>query len=111
MRIRLMSLVLTAAVVPVLSSVAFGQTQLPNQGGQVNRSVRTAAPTPNAPFDPKDFNGIWDRSGGGSRGISRRPGDDTTPPFTAKGKQVFDSYKPGYGPRAVPPATGNDPTG
>jgi hypothetical protein len=62
-------------------------------------------------FNPKDFNGIWDRSRGGSRGFSRAPGDETTPPFTARGKEVFDSYKPGYGPRAIAPALGNDPTG
>jgi len=111
MRIRLMSLMRVAAGVCAFSSVLVAQNQAPTGGGETNRSVRRAASQANLPFDPKDFNGIWDRSSGGSRGISRRPGDDTTPPFTAKGKQMFDSYKPGYGPRAVPPATGNDPTG
>jgi len=111
MRIRLMSLMRVAAGVCAFSSVLVAQNQAPTGGGETNRSVRRAASQANLPFDPKDFNGIWDRSSGGSRGISRRPGDDTTPPFTAKGKQMFDSYKPGYGPRAVPPATGNDPHG
>ena len=31
--------------------------------------------------------------------------------FTAEGKKAFDANKPGYGPRAVPPAQGNDPLG
>jgi hypothetical protein len=110
MRIRLMSLMLVVAGVPVFSGVLLAQTQAPTAGGETNRSVRRAASQANLPFDPKDFNGIWDRSSGGSRGVSRRPGDETTPPFTAKGKEMFDSYKPGYGPRAIPPALGNDPT-
>ena len=33
------------------------------------------------------------------------------PAFTAWGKAKFDSYKPSYGPRAIPPALGNDPMG
>ena len=78
--------------------------------GQTPQAARDAA-KPNLPFNPKDFNGIWDRSRGGSRGFSREPGDESTPPFTARGKEMFDSYKPSYGPRAIPPAIGNDPTG
>ena len=33
------------------------------------------------------------------------------PPMTAWGKAQFDANKPSYGPRAVPPAIGNDPLG
>jgi hypothetical protein len=33
------------------------------------------------------------------------------PQFTPAGKAKFDSNKPSYGERAVPPATGNDPQG
>ena len=73
--------------------------------------VSTPAAQSNQPYNPKDFNGIWDRSRGGSRGFSRAPGDATTPPFTDRGREVFESYKPSYGPRAVAPAIGNDPTG
>jgi len=108
MRIRYMNLILAVAVALALSSITFAQN--PSGQGETNRSVRPVAVRPDLPFNPKDFTGIWDRSGGGSRGISRRPGDETTPPFTAKGKEVFDSFKPGYGPRAIPPALGNDPT-
>jgi hypothetical protein len=104
MRIRFVGLGLAVFTVLLFSNALLAQDR-------TNRSTPRAEARPNAPFDPKDFNGIWDRSGGGSRGFSRRPGDDTTPPFTPKGKEVFDSYRPGYGPRAVPPATGNDPTG
>ena len=32
-------------------------------------------------------------------------------PFTEAGKARFEKNKPGYGPRAVPPAFGNDPMG
>ena len=32
-------------------------------------------------------------------------------PFTEAGKARFEKNKPGYGPRAVPPAIGNDPMG
>jgi len=35
----------------------------------------------------------------------------TPPPFTPLGKKLFDANKPSYGPRAVPPAVGNDPMG
>ena len=84
--------------------------------GGVHIQAQTSPASPNTaqsnqPFNPKDFNGIWDRSRGGSRGFSRQPGDATTPPFTARGKEMFESYKPSYGPRAIPPALGNDPTG
>jgi hypothetical protein len=33
------------------------------------------------------------------------------PPRTAWGEEKFNSYKPSYGPRAIPPALGNDPQG
>src|SRR5918999_1542304 len=92
------------AVVLIVSSGTSVQGQAP----QTSRDPATAS---NPPFNPRDFNGIWDRSRGGSRGVSREPGDESTPPFTARGKEMFDSYKPSYGPRAIPPAFGNDPTG
>ncbi len=97
---RSITTILTLAVMLVFASATLAQ----------DRSVARAAPNPDAPFDPRDFSGIWERNGG-SRGISRRPGDDTTPPMTPEGQARFDSYRPGYGPRQVPPATGNDPTG
>ncbi len=107
MRIRFINLILAMVAGLVVSDMVFAQGL---GQGETNRAVRPVTVRPDQPFNPKDFSGIWDRSNGGSRGISRRPADDTTPPFTAKGKEVFDSFKPGYGPRAIPPALGNDPT-
>ena len=38
-------------------------------------------------------------------------GGSAWPAFTDNGKKLFDANKPSYGPRAVAPALGNDPTG
>jgi hypothetical protein len=67
------------------------------------------AQNPSPSFDAKDFSGIWDMTEG-SRGISRRPGEDM-PPMTPQGQQRFEANKPSYGPRAVPPSVGNDAVG
>ena len=67
-------------------------------------------------FDPHDLSGHWNRT---SRfqtfsnvwsGQGPRQGVEEAP-FTEAGKARFDKNKPGYGPRAVPPAIGNDPMG
>jgi hypothetical protein len=93
-------LILTMMTIVGISSAGFGQT------GQV---ARRAKPKSNLPFDPHDLSGVWSRTGG-DRGISSRPGVNV-PPMTAAGQKLFDASKPGYGPRAVPPATGNDIVG
>jgi hypothetical protein len=63
------------------------------------------AGTPTVAFDPHDLSGIWQ---GRNRvlALSNQP-----PPRTAWGEAKFNSYKPSYGPRAIPPALGNDPQG
>ncbi len=63
-------------------------------------------------YDPRDFTGFWDRAAGpdgGSREIYGRGG--SPPAMTAWGQEQYDEKRPGYGSRAVPPATGNDPVG
>ncbi len=55
--------------------------------------------------DPHDLSGVWSKTW---RTLAL---SEQAPPFTAWGKERFDANKPGYGPRAVPPALGNDPTG
>jgi len=55
--------------------------------------------------DAHDLSGIWVRRGG-YLGLSQTP-----PAFTPDGKKRFDANKPSYGPRAIPPAQGNDPMG
>ena len=65
-------------------------------------------------YDPRDFSGIWDRAAGpngGTREIAGRGGEAAPPPMTVWGQERFDATRPGYGPRAVPPAIGNDPVG
>ena len=67
-------------------------------------------------FDPHDLSGHWNRT---SRfqtfsnvwsGQGPNQGTEEAP-FTEAGKARFEKNKPGYGPRAVPPAIGNDPMG
>jgi hypothetical protein len=64
-------------------------------------------------FGPHDISGVWNRvSPIQSFGNVPEGNSKAEPaPFTAWGKTKYDSNKPGYGPRAVPPAFGNDPMG
>jgi hypothetical protein len=67
-------------------------------------------------FDPHDLSGIWRAAVGGNRRNVEEfaPGQALSiepPAMTVWGKEQFEANKPGYGPRAVPPALGNDPTG
>jgi hypothetical protein len=88
------------AALLALSTAGFAQT------GEV---ARKQMPKSNLPFDPHDLSGVWSKTGG-DRGMSRRPGMDV-PPMTPEGQKLFDASGPGYGPRAVPPAKGNDIVG
>ena len=76
---------------------------------QDNRQGGRAQQATSASFNPRDLSGIWDMSEG-SRGISRRPGEDM-PPMTPLGQKQLEAHKPSYGPRAVPPSVGNDNVG
>ena len=101
MRTRFMTtLIFAMMTVPALSSVGLAQT---------GQAARRAKPKSNLPFDPHDLSGVWSRTGG-DRGMSSRPGVNV-PAMTPAGQKLFDASKPGYGPRAVPPATGNDIVG
>jgi hypothetical protein len=60
-------------------------------------------------FDPRDFSGIWRRSGG-DRGIS-----EEVPPMTPEGQTIAKTHKPSARSRsefipAVDPELSNDPT-
>ena len=76
-------------------------------GRDTNRRVPyvPASRQPSPPHDPHDLSGIWVRRGG----VLSLSND--APPFTSEGKKRFDANKPSYGPRAIPPALGNDPMG
>jgi hypothetical protein len=85
--------------------------------------VLAQAPAPAKPaskaaeYDPRNLNGIWYRTSGFQTfsnvpaGSNARGVTYADAPLTPEGKAKFDSHKPGYGPRAVPPALGNDPMG
>src|SRR5207237_9383657 len=62
------------------------------------------APPPGPPHDQHDLSGIW---------LGRAAGalNNPAPSFTPAGKAACDANKPSSGPRAVPPAFGNDPLG
>jgi hypothetical protein len=92
--------IVAIAAITVFSSAGLAQT------GEVARRAR---PKSNLPFDPHDLVGVWSRTGG-DRGMSSRPGVDV-PPMTPAAQKLFDASGPGYGPRAVPPAKGNDIVG
>jgi hypothetical protein len=95
----------TALMVAILGTLAFSSLGM----AQTGEVARRARPKSNLPFDPHDLSGVWSRTGG-DRGMSSRPGVDV-PPMTPEGQKLFDASRPSYGPRAVPPATGNDIVG
>src|SRR5437870_6004075 len=94
---RISSSFVVLTLLLVFSSVALAQR------GQ--RSGATANPVPAPPHDPHDLSGVWTKTW---RTLTL---SEDVPPMTSWGKAQFDSNKPSYGPRAVPPALGNDPTG
>jgi hypothetical protein len=97
---RFMNSVVATVLVLIFACSVSGQGQ--RGGGQRGGG---ANPPPGPPHDPKDLQGIWVRRGG-YLGLSQTP-----PTFTAEGQKRFDANKPSYGPRAIPPALGNDPMG
>jgi hypothetical protein len=102
MRTRLAILTALLMVIFVCSSVTFAQApagQRGGRGGPANQVI------PSVPHDPRDLSGTWAKAW---RTLSLT---EDVPPFTAEGKRRFDANKPSYGPRAIPPALGNDPMG
>ena len=83
---------LTAVLVTLAAPSAL--TQQRGRGG----------PAPGPPHDPRDLSGIW-------LGRAVQLTNAAPPAFTPAGKAAFDANKPSFGPRAVPPASGNDPLG
>ena len=73
-------------------------------------ATQTVAPPGQA---AKDVNGVWVRGGGraGGRGSATSQWSPEVLPLTPAGQKQIDDNKPGKGPRAVPPAFGNDPMG
>jgi len=113
MRIQSIVSRITFAAALTFSSIAAAQT-----------APAAAKAKENAPVDPHDLSGVWHRITAFqtfSNVNNRQPGlgvgkKGPAPvfqeaPFTPAGKAAFDKNKPGYGPRASPPAFGNDPMG
>src|SRR5213593_3749906 len=86
------------AAVLTCSSVTMAQ-----RGQRGAAAANTAAGS--VPHDPHDLSGVWTKTW---RTLSL---SDQPPAMTPLGQARFDANKPSYGPRAVPPALGNDPTG
>ena len=74
------------------------------------------------PFDPHDLSGVWSMPTKGfeKHSLTSKPlalehvptemkQTSVPPPMTAWGKAKLDATKVSYGPRSVPPGTGNDP--
>lgn len=57
-------------------------------------------------LNPRDLSGVWMRVKG-----SANMSQAATALLTPAGRKLYDSYKPSFGPRAVPPVSGNDPLG
>lgn len=79
--------------------------QAAQQRGGARGNAPAAAAAPSVPHDPRDLSGVWTKTW---RTLTF---SEDAPPMTPEGKARFDANKPSYGPRAIPPALGNDPTG
>lgn len=97
-----------ACAAAVAATLAFSSISLAQTAGQQGaaRARRRADDAPsNLPFDAHNLTAVW---------LLRTPFagiSNTPPPMTPWGQAKFSANKPSYGPRAVPPAEGNDVIG
>src|SRR5579864_4648741 len=98
MRNRFIGVIIALVAMPVYLSTALAQTAQPSPAAKAKIS---------APADPHDLSGVWHHP------MNRRDPtmSNERPPFTPEGQAKFNATKPGYGPRAIAPALGNDPLG
>ena len=98
MRNSFIGVIVALVAMPVYLSTAFAQTAQPSPAAKAKIS---------APADPHDLSGVWHHP------MNRRDPtmSNERPPFTPEGQAKFNATKPGYGPRAIAPALGNDPLG
>ena len=73
--------------------------------GAVPEPTETVPVPQDVPFDPRDLSGVWLSSGGPRRSVAGEEPASMTP----EGQAKYDAQLPSYGPRAIPPALGNDP--
>jgi hypothetical protein len=78
---------------------------IPNRGPQAQKEKK--------PAPAHDISGMWgSRLGNQAKGVASHPNDgkpENEPPFTALGRQLYQSHKPTEGKDAVAPAFNNDP--
>jgi hypothetical protein len=102
--------VAVALAIVSISSIALAQEPLPPPSSQGTRfpAARKAEADArkNLPrtYDKHDLSGVW-------YGRTSILMGNPVPEMTPAAKAVFDTNKPSSGPRAVPPALGNDPMG
>jgi len=79
--------------------------QLPSRG---STGLVEPAPGPQeGEYDSRDLSGVWASTEGPRRSVTGEEPASMTP----QGRAKYDSQLPSYGPRAIPPALGNDPWG
>ena len=78
--------------------------RLPSPGGTQPARAGSGAP-PAVDYAPGDLSGIWIADGGPRRSVT----GEAPAPMTPAGQAKYDAQLPSYGPRAIPPALGNDP--
>ena len=91
--------IVAQAAILAFSSALLAQTA-PQSGAE---KAKTASAQP---FDLHDLSGVWELQRQKIFTLSTE-----TPPMSAWGLAKFNDTKPGYGPRLIPPAFGNDPIG
>lgn len=107
MRSAILRVSFAIAAMLLLSLSASAQIYGPStEGRRSPADMKAAAAAPKPSYDPHDLSGVWYIVRGSGLG-----GGSAWPAFTDNGKKLFDANKPSYGPRAVAPALGNDPTG
>lgn len=91
------------------------------QNNQPRAAAKAAADT--STIDPHDLSGVWlrvspfqtfgnvDNRQPGLNNENRRKLVFQEAPFTPAGRTAYEKNHPSYGPRAIPPALGNDPMG
>jgi hypothetical protein len=111
MQNRFTSILLGLITLCVFFSIVLAQEPFPppssfgKRSPAANAAEQAARASLPATFDKHDLSGVWY-----AQNNSILMGNPV-PPMTPAGKAIFDSYKPSFGPRAVPPALGNDPMG
>ena len=101
MRLRFVAFIITSVAVLVLASDLRGAQMKPwNNAGLTGPPTASSAPPPR-----RDLSGIWDAGAGGIQPT----GYNVAALFTARGKEVADTHKPGNGPRIADVSEDNDP--